>query len=137
MENRDFLMAQIEQVGKVLARAVSDAIGFKTPNDAALGLEKINLELNRQLDCDIFELLKLKKDEKVLWLEKNNIPIENAEGIANYFSALYEAKTKNGISCLKAAKELLVIVDQQTKSFSMERAHKMMKIDRKLIPVNQ
>jgi len=132
MENRDYLMAQIEQVGKAMAAAVSKILGSKNALIEETSAE-VSKQLIDQLDCDLFELLTLSKEDKIEWLKQNNIAFENAEDIAYYFIGLFEMKSKNGISCLKAAKDLLVITDQQTKSFSMARAHKMMEIDSQLV----
>jgi len=132
MENRDYLMAQIEQVGKAMAAAVSKILGSKNALIEETSTE-VSKQLIDQLDCDLFELLTLSKEDKIEWLKQNNIAFENAEDIAYYFIGLFEMKSKNGISCLKAAKDLLVITDQQTKSFSMARAHKMMEIDSQLV----
>jgi hypothetical protein len=132
MENRDYLMAQIEQVGKTMAAAVSRILGSKNAFTEETSTEVAN-QLIEQLDCDLFELLSLSKEDKIDWFKAHELAFENAEGVAYYFIGLFQMKAKNGISCLKAAKDLLVITDQQTKSFSMARAHKMMEIDQQLV----
>ena len=131
MERRDFLMAQLEQMGKALAHASARLIGL-VPADQ-LEIQKVGEELNGQLDFDVHELIGKSMDEIGSWFNDHELSFEIAESIADYLSNLYTAKSANGISALKTAKYLLVLADKETKSFSMERAKKMMEIDRELL----
>ncbi len=56
MEQRDLLKDQIDQLGKVLAKILSDFLGLKAKGQASHGVEISNHRFQRELEINIERL---------------------------------------------------------------------------------
>jgi hypothetical protein len=68
MEQRDYLMRQIEQLGQVLARALARLLNLKQVPDAGLGLDEIRQVYRDELDLELELILATPVEEIVDWL---------------------------------------------------------------------
>ena len=65
MEQRDYLMRQIEQLGQVLARALARILNIKQVPDGGLSIDEIREVFSDELDITLDIILETPKDEVV------------------------------------------------------------------------
>ncbi len=70
MEQQDYLKKQIDQLGQVLAKILSDLLGLKNKGQINNGIELTNQTLKTEIDFDIQELLDIPTDDFVNTLKK-------------------------------------------------------------------
>lgn len=125
MEQRDLIKDQIEQLGKVLGKILSDFLGMKSNNNAALGIEVSNERLHSQLDINIEELITLNKKELAELVKNKSLMWNHLETLSEYLKEVGIAKTENNkIEAqlyLEKAIELLDIADEASKTTSFSR----------------
>ncbi len=63
MEQEDYLKRQIDQLGRVLGKALSDLLGLVKKGQAGLGIETTSQTLKTELDLDILELNSMKDED--------------------------------------------------------------------------
>lgn len=131
MEQRDLLKDQIEQLGKVLAKILSDFLGFKSDGNVAQGIEISNERLQAELDIDIKKLVLLDKSELKEYLNSRKLKDVHLETLSEYLTEIGKTKTtKVDIDLyLKKAIELLDYADETTKTISFDRVNKERKIE--------
>ena len=128
MEKRDFLLNQIEQLGKVLAKILSDFLKLKSDGNGAQGIEISNERFQSELDIDIEELLTLNSSELKSYLETRNLTDNHIEIISDYLFEvgkmeleIHDSKSK---LTLEKAYELLDLADDISKTTSFQRISK-------------
>jgi hypothetical protein len=134
MEQRDYLMIQIEQLGKVLAAILSGFLGLKSKGQVSLGIEVTNERLQGELDIDMEKLLALNNMEVKAYLEKRKLRAEHIEGLSGYMKEIgmeETDKTKASI-WLKKAIVLLDIADEISKTLSIDRVNKKKNMEKLL-----
>ena len=134
MEQRDYLMVQIEQLGKVLATILSGFLGLKSKGQVSLGIEVTNERLQGELDIDMEKLVALNNMEVKEYLEKRKLRAEHIEGLSGYMKEIgmeENDKTKASI-CLKKAIVLLDIADEISKTLSIDRVNKKKNMEKLL-----
>ncbi len=70
MEQQDYLKKQIDQLGQVLAKILSDLLGLKNKGQINNEIELTNQTLKTEIDFDIQELLDIPTDDFVNTLKK-------------------------------------------------------------------
>ena len=132
MEHRDLIKDQIEQLGKVLARILSDFFGLKSQGKTAQGLKIANESLRTELDLDIELILKFKRQELSEYLTSHKLTPEYMEKLADYMSEIAEhAMSTDKIYAMKVFEQILelyTIVDSSSNSHSFNRISKKEKI---------
>lgn len=68
MEQEDYLKRQIDQLGRVLGKALSDLLGLLKKGQAGLGIETTVQTLKTELDLDIQGLTALKQEDFIYTL---------------------------------------------------------------------
>ena len=68
MEQEDYLKRQIDQLGRVLGKALSDLLGLVKKGQAGLGIETTVQTLKTELDLDIQGLTALKQEDFIYTL---------------------------------------------------------------------
>ncbi len=105
MEQRDLLKDQIERLGKVLAKILSDFLGFKSSGNATQGIEISNESLQSELDIDT---------EKIMAINKTELEVYQGQKIDKSDAQLR----------LQKAIVLLNIADEISKTMSFDRINK-------------
>ena len=83
MIRQDFIIKQINQLGQVLARLLSDLQGLKNSGQINAGLEITNQTLKNELDLDVQDLIDIPTDNFIDTLtDQKNITIESLEKLA-------------------------------------------------------
>ena len=131
MEQRDYLMRQIEQMGRVLGKILADLIGLKQQGQVSEGMGIVEQTLKSELDIDIYELIKIPVDDFVETLKKDkNFADENLDSFADllfHIAGIFNQKGGN-----QKAKDLfqrsLVIYEylhETQNTYSFERFNKI------------
>ncbi len=131
MEQRDYLMRQIEQLGEVLAVMLGRLLGIKQKGDASLGLEELRQIYKSELDLDVEELIKIPKEEIVeSFLKKNKLMVQHLEKIAELLQVTGENlisydRVKDGNNILGKSLYILEYLQTTSKVYSMNRVMKI------------
>lgn len=132
MEQRDVLKDQIEQLGKVLAKILSDFLGFKSSGNVTQGIEVSNESLQSELDIDIQKIMVLDKTELEEYFRKRQFTESHLELLSEYLKEVGIAKTEIDKSdahlCLQKAIDLLEIADEVSKTMSFDRINRKSEI---------
>jgi hypothetical protein len=91
MEQEDYLMRQINQIGRILGKILVDFIGLKNKGQVNIAIETTNTVLKDELDFDIQELIEIPS--------------------ANFINKLMTEKQFNNDCFEKLAEILLLIAD--------------------------
>lgn len=84
LEQRDYIMKQVDQLGRVLARALSNLLGLKSQGDVSSGIEIVNEALKGELYLDIEKLIAIRTDAFIAMLkEERNFSNENLDSLAD------------------------------------------------------
>lgn len=123
MEQRDLLKDQIEQLGKVLGKILSDFIGSASKGNVAQGIEIANERLQSELDIDIEKLISLNNTDLKEYLNTRKLTEPHLEMLSKYLVENGKNKTdKNEMELyFKKAIILLNIVDEISKTMCYER----------------
>jgi hypothetical protein len=132
MEYRDYLMDQVEQMGKVLAKIFSRFLGLKSEGKVAKGIEVSNQQLKTELDIDIDKLINLSVDELKKQINELKLTPSHLESLANYISeiGIYH-KNSNQSKAKKyfeTSIKLLDISDEISNAVSLKRIEQKAKI---------
>jgi len=131
MEQRDYLMKQVEQFGKVLGVLIF----FK--DNGKLSIEVVNQTFKEELDFDIDELISLCEDDLIDFLEdEKQINVKNLEQMADILS--FVAENANSKLCDKFYFMILKIykhLEELESAYSFDRNVKIAKI-KKMIDTN-
>jgi len=71
MVRQDFLLKQIEQLGRVLAQLIANMLGLKSNAAAYLQIEKVCQALREEADLDINRLLEIPEENFIQVLQEN------------------------------------------------------------------
>lgn len=132
MEQRDLLKDQIEQLGKALAKILSDFLGLSSKGQTSEAIEIANESFQKQLDIDIQKVLTLSATDLMKYLQDRNLTADHIEIIADYLKASSTAehevdKQKNQLKLDKAL-ELLQLADEVSQAVSFSRIQKKKEI---------
>lgn len=131
MEQRDYLMRQIEQLGQVLARALARLLNIKEVPDASLSLDDIKQVYGDELDMNLDIILETRKEEIVEVLTSRirflDHHLEKVAELLSETATLYERSDEHGIAGDLREKAILVLEYLQDNSgeYSLDRVMKI------------
>ena len=132
MEQRDLIKDQIEQLGKVLGKILSDFLGLKAQGKVAQGIEISNENLKSELDLDIEIILSLNGQELSEYLKDKKLTSEHIEKLIDFIAEIGEhtmlTDKNQAIRIFKKILEMYKIVNAISNAYSFERIHKEEKI---------
>ena len=132
MEQRDLIKDQTDQLGKVLAKILSNFLGFNNDIDPSNRIEKTNHDFQNELDIDIEKVQQLSKDDLKSYLSLRLKSSENIEYLAEYFIEL--GKKRIGFNKNKSqnhfekALQLIAIANELSNTISLDRINKKIEI---------
>ena len=138
MEQKDYLMRQIEQAGRVLGKVLADLTGLKNQGKLQDGIGQAEQTLQSELDLSIEELIGIPVDQLInTLLEKERMFQENFEKLADLLVELAEGyeQHKNLEKSRDLYQRALVLyeyVDQAGSAFSFNRHSKMQRLKDRL-----
>ena len=135
MEQEDYIKRQIDQLGRILGKILTDLLGLKTGGLAGEGIEAAGRALKSELDMDIDDLVSVPADELIKVLQtRRNMNTDNFEKLADILLLLagdFENKMTFNPGKLKLYERSLAIlrhVDETSSTYSFDRHEKIRKI---------
>lgn len=133
MEQKDTLLKQIELLGRVLGKAVSQIIEIKSGN-IHLVVENTQQTLQAELNLDLEKLMRLKENDLQAYLTSLNFNTAHLEKLSEYLEAVAKTKTKTTEThiFLQKAITLLDTADAVSASMSFTRISRKQKLQKQL-----
>ncbi len=133
MQQRDILLDQIEQVGRVLGSILDEFLRLKSNAKISQGIEVTNEQFKSKLDIDINTIISLHKNDLKNYLEEKRLTAQHIETLAQYLKEIGESTIDNDknetMKYLEKAIALLDISDELTATFSLDRMDKKIAIE--------
>src|SRR5690606_16419312 len=128
MEKRDILKDQIEQLGKVLARILSQLEGLKSEVQISQGIDLASEQLRCELEIEIDGLVNLTKKELEEYLKHRKFTAEHVVLLSACLKEIgkvqMEKKNNDAIIKFEKAIELLDIADEISQTVSFDRINR-------------
>ncbi len=132
MVRRDYLQKQIDLLGRVLGKILTDLLGLKNVGEIMEGIDSSTMALKNELNIDLEELLELTNDEFIQKLQtENKFNSDNLEKLSEIMLVMadkifLEEKTKDKslklyIKCIA----LFEYVETIESTYSLERNKKI------------
>jgi hypothetical protein len=135
MEQEDYLKKQIDQLGRVLGKILSDLLGYMSRGEAAQGIEAVRRDLKTGLGLDVDELLSLPAGQflETLRTEKklNSAALEKLSEILLLMAGNPEPGMKTGPAARSLLEKALVLdefLETASTTYSMERKNTIRRI---------
>ena len=139
MQKRDLIKDQIEQLGRVLGKALATLLELKPSGKVEEGIGITSKQLKSELDIDLEKIVALSKGELEQYLRSRNIAAGHFEILARYFNEIGKEKLSTDESTartyLMKALELLDLEDTASQNFSFDRLNLKTKIENNLKPI--
>jgi|SRR6056297_777103 len=138
MEQKDYLMRQIEQAGRVLGKVLADLTGMKNQGKLQEGIGQTEQTLQSELGLSIEELIGIPVDQLInSLLEKEHMFQENFEKLADLLVELgdgYEQQNylEKSRDLYQRALVLYEHVDEAGSAFSFNRHSKIQQLKAQL-----
>lgn len=137
MQQRDILLDQIEQFGRVMAKIMFGFFDLKAKGDITLAIQTTDQQLKSELDIDIDELIHFTEDELEKYAEEKQLTDNHLDELAKYLYELGEIEqrknnSQKGRKYFEAAKRLAETAGKISKTYTFERAALKQKIDEML-----
>jgi hypothetical protein len=136
MEQRDLIPDQIEQAGKVLAKLLSDLIGYKSKGMFTIGIEQTRQGLMSELKIDLNQIISSKGFDITNHEVFQNLKAEHFEILSEYIHEIGEyfifTNKIKAIACFERSIELLMLADEGSKTLSFARFDKRKLLQNKL-----
>jgi hypothetical protein len=105
MQQEDWLMKQINLLGRVLGKILADLLGLKSQGQVGLGIEAAEQALKNELDLDIDDLILIPRDQFIITLQEGkNLSDDDLEKLADIFFLIAEELDQSGIDADKKKK---------------------------------
>lgn len=131
MQQRDYLMRQIEQMSQALVALIRKLLGLKTEKNEEETEKATNELLQDQLNTSLRELLNVQPGEIAQFIvETKGLDVSNLDLFADVLVLNAKARS-NGTDkekLFRIALELYKWTDNKSKTFSMERQSKVREI---------
>ena len=138
MEQRDYMMRQIEQLGQVLARMLARLLNIKQVQDAGLSLDEIKQIYSDELDLTLDLVLQTPGDKLIELLTSDlkfiDQHLEKMAEILSETSDILDKTTDNEASVELREKSIIILehLQDSTGNYSMERINRITEL-KKLI----
>ena len=129
MAQQDYILRQIDVLGKIIGKVISELLGIKNKGEI-IEIEVLNQILKSELDIDIYRIFMLSDEELIKFLiEDKNFNFSNIEQTAEilYITGLnlQEIDHTNSYKCLNSALNLLEYLSITDKNLSFNRINKI------------
>ncbi|MBN2890690.1 MAG: hypothetical protein JXL97_02375 [Bacteroidales bacterium] len=123
MEQKDYLMRQIDQLGVVLAAILGKLLGLKNQVQSIHAIELVTNELKEEANIDLEDILN-EDIEKIL--SNNNLNMSNLETLTNILLETAETKkNEEQLTIYRKCLELFEYINKNDKNLSFERFQKI------------
>lgn len=128
MKQDDYLLNQIDLLGKVLAKIIDLLLGRKNENEV-FEINQLVLQTNEHTaPIKIIEVLELPNSQLIEFLVIQNFKVHHIEKLAELFQLLSNDNT-NTINCLEKSLILYNYVQNYSLTYSSERVKRIAKIE--------
>jgi hypothetical protein len=135
LQQEDYIKRQIDQIGRVLGKILSDLIGLKARGQMGDGIELTSLALKKELDLDIGSLTSVPTEEFINTLKViRTMNDDSLEMLADIFLLIAEepmitdADNENRIKLFERSLTIYEHLDRTSSIYSFDRHIKIEKI---------
>ena len=132
MEQQDHLRRQIEQLGRVLGKILSDLVGLKQKGQVNQGIEITDRALKNELDLDTVELMAIPTDNFITTLKNtkgfNNENLDKLADILLVIANNEENKNENRNMLYEKCLTIYQYLEKSEPIYSFDRHLKMERI---------
>lgn len=129
MEQQDYLKKQIDQLGQVLAKILSDLLGLKNKGQINNGIELTNQTLKTEIDFDIQELLDIPTDDFVNTLKKQkNLTNDNLAKLAEILLLIADNGQTDNKKLYEKCLTIYEYLEKAENIYSLDRQWKIERI---------
>lgn len=127
MEQRDFLKKQIDELGQVLSKLITELLQLKSQGKTSEVLELTNQTLKTNLEHDLEELLAISDSAFVGMLKAKKIKNEGLDKLAELLLLLAdeEGTTEKGMNFYRKSFLLFEKLESVEAIYSMDRHRKL------------
>ena len=131
MKQDDYFLKQIDILGRILGKIVSDLLKLKNKGEIMESIEITTQALKNELNLNLNEILLLNNDEFVTFLqEEKKFNNGHLEKIAEILFLLgYDNISKNRINSLEKSLTIYEYLNKNSTTYSPERIKRMEKIN--------
>ena len=133
MERRDYLMAQIEEMGRAMGRIIAGFLGLKKQGDPSRAIDISNEQFTNELDLDIEFILHADKESLTDYFHDRMLVDRHVESLSDYFRAVGHSILERGQANYRVwitqARVLLDIADEISRTASFSRLAKKDELD--------
>jgi hypothetical protein len=135
MRQDDYYLKQIDLLGKILGKIVSDILKTNSTDDVMEGFEAAAQALKNEVGINLNDLLNKNNDEIVTFLQQdkklNNNHLEKLAEILFELGKEHHSEYKKNL--FKKSLTIYSFVNNNSSTYSIERVNKMDKINKILI----
>lgn len=124
----DPFMRMIELMGKLLGSALNNLLKLKGEGRIIDAIESTRLCFENELHIDFEKLMSMQNEELIDYLKTKNIHQQHLENFAKLLIEYAEITNNNNLKLYEKAQYLLNYINQQDKTFSIERQNYLNKI---------
>jgi hypothetical protein len=135
MQEEDWFIRQINQLGRVLGKILTDLIGLKNQGQISEGIEAAEQALKNELDLNIDNLTSIPAEKFIKTLrEDNKLSDDNFDKLADIFFLIAEELDQRGTDKEKKKKlyesslTIYEYLDKTSSTYSFDRHYKIEKI---------
>jgi hypothetical protein len=130
MKQDDFVLKQIDLLGKILGKIISDLLNIKNNSEIFDVYQFVSENLKKELNLELDVLLDLDENELLALLTiENHFDTNNIEKIADLFYLLGKNSSLQKTDlCLQKSLQLLNYVNSISNTYSFERINKISRI---------
>jgi hypothetical protein len=130
MKQDDFVLKQIDLLGKIIGKILSDLLNIKNNSEIFDVYQFVNENLKKELNLDLDVLLDLDENELLVLLTlENHFDTNNIEKIADLLYILGKnSSIQKTDLCLQKSLQLLNYVNSISNTYSFERVNKISRI---------
>lgn len=134
MKQDDYFLKQIDILGRILGKIVSDLLKLKSKGEIMESVETITLALKNELDLNLNEIILLNKEEFLKFLqEERKFNNENLEKLADILYLLGDNSTsENRITKLEKSLIIYEHLNKNSTTYFPERIKKIERINNAL-----
>lgn len=134
MQRQDYIIKQIDQLGKVLSKLLADVLGLKHDLKITEAETIVNTVFEKDLGFNFDELLKIKDAELIAFLSSNKFDLISMEELANLFFEIGDSSTEKEkqINCFSKAKIIYNHLNSERKTYSFDFMTKLNAMEKQI-----
>ena len=131
MKQDDYLLNQIDLLGKVLAKIIEQLLKRKTNNEI-FEVSEVTIQISeKEAPITIVELLELSNDKLIEFLIRHQFQLNHFEKIGELFHLLSNEPTQR-LNCLNKSLTLYNYVHTHSTTYSTELVNRIRKIEEEI-----